>query len=252
VSRYNPSGPAVVIGPGPMTPAVKALVIANVAAFVVTFLAPEAMTGLFGLVPRLVVEQLQVWRVVTYLFIHDASGFMHILFNMLALWMFGVELEQRWGTRAFLRYYAVTGVGSGLATVAFALLPFRLSALTWAVPTVGASGAIYGLLLAWALLFPHRQILFMFIFPLPARVAAALMAAIAFFSAIGGRNPAVAEATHLAGFVIGWIYLKGPKNLRLDLQYRLTRWRMDRMRKRFNVHKGGRGNGRGGWDGRVH
>jgi membrane associated rhomboid family serine protease len=233
-----------------MTPAVRALVFANVGAFVITFLAPRLMVGLFGLVPAAVLTELQVWRLATYLFLHDPNGFMHILFNMLALWMFGVDLERRWGTRAFLRYYAITGVGAGVATVAISLLPFDAARQIYPAVTIGASGAIYGLLLAWALLFPHRQILFMFIFPLPARVAAAIMGAMSFFAAVGGTNGSVAEATHLSGMLIGWIYLQGPKNLRLDLQYRLTKWRMDRMRKRFDVHRGGRGNG--GWGGQVH
>jgi membrane associated rhomboid family serine protease len=159
---------------------------------------------------------------------------------MLALWMFGVDLERRWGTRGFLRYYFVTGVGAGVGTVLVSLLPFEATRSTYYATTVGASGAIYGLLLAWALLFPARQILFMFIFPLPARVAALLMAGMAFLSAASGRNGSVAEATHLSGFVIGWFYLKGPRQLRLDLQYRFTKWRMGRMRKKFNVHQGGR------------
>jgi membrane associated rhomboid family serine protease len=233
-----------------MTPAVRAIVFANIGAFVITFFAPSLVVGLFGLTPVAVVTQLQVWRLVTYLFIHDPTGFAHILFNMLALWMFGVDLERRWGTRGFVRYYAITGVGAGLATVAISLLPFDATRGIYTAVTIGASGAIYGLLLAWALLFPHRQILFMFIFPLPARVAAILMGAMSFFSAISGSNGSVAEATHLAGLVIGWIYLQGPKNMRLDLQYRLTKWRMDRMRRRFNVHQGGRGDD--GWGGRVH
>ena len=245
MSQYRQSGPAVVIGPGPMTPAVRAILFANVGAFVLTFFAPRLMVGLFGLAPGAVVTQLQIWRLATYLFIHDPGGFTHILFNMLALWMFGVELEHRWGTRGFVRYYAITGVGAGIATVVIAMLPFDATRAIWASTTIGASGAIYGLLLAWALLFPTRQILFMFIFPLPARVAAILMGAMSFLAAVSGTNGSVAEATHLSGFVIGWLYLRGPKNLRLELQYRLTKWRMDRMRKRFNVHKGGR-------NGQVH
>jgi len=228
-----------------MTPAVKAIVIANVAVFVVTFIAPQFVMGLFGLSPAAVVNDLQFWRPVTYLFVHHPLNFTHILFNMLALWMFGVDLEHRWGTRGFVRYYFVTGIGAGVATVLVSLLPFDATRGIYNAITVGASGAIYGLILAWAMLFPHRQMLFMFVFPLPARVAAALMGAMSFFAAIGGSNSTVAEATHLAGFLVGWLYLRGPRNLRLELQYRLTKWRMDRMRKRFNVHQGGR-------DGRVH
>ena len=228
------------MGPGPMTPAVKAILFANVGVFVVTFLAPEFVVGLFGLAPASVVNDLQVWRLVTYLFVHEPTSLTHILFNMLALWMFGVDLEHRWGTRGFARYYAITGIGSGIGTALIALLPFDVTREIYAATTIGASGAIYGLLLAWAVIFPHRNILFMFIFPLPARVAAFLMGAMAFLAAVSGRNGSVAEATHLSGLIVGWFYLSGPTSLNLAIKYRLTKWRMDRMRRKFNVHQGGR------------
>jgi membrane associated rhomboid family serine protease len=230
-----------------LPPITQALLLVNVGLFALDVLLGGLLTRWFALWP--IGFGFLPWQVVSYAFLH--GGLIHLLFNMLALWMFGVELERRWGTRGFLRYYAITGVGAGLATVAIALLPFDVTRAIWPATTIGASGAVYGLLLAWALLFPHRQILFMFIFPLPARVAALLMGAMSFLAAVSGSNGSVAEATHLSGFAIGWIYLRGPKNLRLELQYRLTKWRMDRMRRRFNVHKGGR-DGDGGWSGRVH
>jgi len=239
-----PAGGGVVIGPGPMTPAVRALVIANVAVFLLTFIGhnsgSQAVEFFLGLSPQRFFERYYLWTIVTYLFVHDPNGFAHILFNMLALWMFGVDLERRWGTRMFLRYYFITGVGAGIGTAVIALLPYAPARAIYFQTTVGASGAIYGLLVAWALLFPTRQILFMFIFPLQARIAALLMAGMAFLTAATGTNGSVAEATHLSGFVIGWVYLKGPRQLRLDLQYRLTKWRMGRMRKKFNVHQGGK------------
>jgi membrane associated rhomboid family serine protease len=231
-----------------MTPAVRAILYTNVAVFLVTFFLPALIVQPFGLSPAAVFERGLIWQPVTYLFVHAPNGFMHIVFNMLALWMFGVDLERRWGTVAFARYYAITGVGAGLATVAASLLPFQATSGIYEATTIGASGAIYGLLLAWAMLFPDRRILFMFIFPLPARVAALLMGAMTFMAAVSGRTGGVAEATHLAGFVIGWFYLQGPRNLRLQLSYRLTKWRMARMRRRFDVHDGGRGN----WGGRIH
>jgi membrane associated rhomboid family serine protease len=236
-------------GPGPMTPAVRAIIYANVAVFFLTFFAPRFFVGFFGLIPQEVLESLWLWQLGTYLFIHDPTGFMHVLFNMLAVWMFGVELERRWGTPAFVRFYLVTGVGAGLATVVVSLLPFDATRGIYGSATIGASGAVYGLILAWALIFPHRQILFMMIFPLPARVFAFILGAMSFLSAAGGLNGSVAEATHLSGLVIAWLYLKGPTNLRGELQYRLTRWRMDRMRRRFGVHPGGR---KDDWRTRVH
>jgi membrane associated rhomboid family serine protease len=248
VSRYAPPPVHYSFGPGGITPAVKYLIIANVIAFLATMAAPVLMVGQFGLTPRLVLEQLRVWQLGTYLFVHDPGGFTHILFNMLALWMFGVDLERRWGTEAFTKYYFVTGVGAGAASVLAALLPFEATRLVYDIPTIGASGAVYGLLFAWALLFPHRRILFMFIFPLPARAAAAIMGAMAFLAAVSGRNSGVAETTHLAGMLAGWIYLKGPADLRLRIRYRLTKWRMERMRRKFGIHKGGRDD----WDRWIH
>jgi membrane associated rhomboid family serine protease len=120
------------------------------------------------------------------------------------------------------------------------LLPFAWTQTLWAATTIGASGAVYGLLMAWALLFPHRQILFMFIFPLPARVFVLIIGAIAFLSAVSASGGPVANLAHLGGLVIGWLYLKGPRDVRLTLQYHLTRWRMERMRRRFDVHRGGK------------
>jgi membrane associated rhomboid family serine protease len=236
-----------------MTPAVKAIVYTTAAVFLVTyvssaFFGSNALFHLFGLTPKLVFTQFYVWQFATYLFLHDVEGFTHILFNMLALWMFGVDLERRWGSRGFVKYYAITGVGAGVVTALVSQLPFAATQGIYSATTVGASGAIYGLLMAWALLFPDRQILFMFIFPLPARVAALLMGAMAFMGAAGGMNSSVAEATHLAGFVIGWLYLKGFSRLRLDFSYRLSRWRMERVRRKFNVHKGGKD----GWGNTIH
>jgi membrane associated rhomboid family serine protease len=245
--RQAPLPPTVQFGPGPITPAVKVLLIANVAVFLVTFVVGDPLVRLFGLVPGAVLTQGRLWQPFTYLFLHSPGGIGHILFNMLSLWMFGVELERRWGTPFFTKYYFVCGVGAGLVTIAASLLPVESAAVAYSVPTIGASGAIYGVLLAWALTFPHRQILFMFIFPLPARVFVAIIGAIAFFSAIGSGGGSVAHVAHLSGLVIGWLYLRGPKNLQLEWKYRLSKWRMARMRKRFDVHQGGRG-----WNDRVH
>src|SRR4029450_7456660 len=132
-----------------MAPAVKAILFANVGVFVATFFAPDFVVDEFGLLPRAVIGDLQVWRLATYLFVHDPVNIMHILFNMLALWMFGVDLEHRWGTRGFVRYYAITGIGAGIATVLVSLLPFDAVSGIYTARTIGASGAIYGLLLAW-------------------------------------------------------------------------------------------------------
>jgi membrane associated rhomboid family serine protease len=232
-----------------MTPAVRAILFANLGAFVATLLLPKLMVDLFGLTPQAFLERAWLWQIVTYLFLHHPGAVTHILFNMLALWMFGVDLERRWGTQAFTRYYFITGIGAGISTVLISLLPLDSVRSLYSVPTIGASGAIYGLLMAWAIVFPHRTILFMMLFPLPARIVVLIMGTIAFLSAVSVSGGVVNEFAHLGGMVAGWLYLKGPTNLHLDLKYRLTKWRMDRMRRRFDVHRGGRDDH---WNNRVH
>jgi membrane associated rhomboid family serine protease len=232
-----------------MTPAVRAILFANLGAFVATLLLPKLMVDLFGLTPQAFLERAWLWQIVTYLFLHHPGAVTHILFNMLALWMFGVDLERRWGTQAFTRYYFITGIGAGISTVLISLLPLDSVRSLYSVPTIGASGAIYGLLMAWAIVFPHRTILFMMLFPLPARIVVLIMGTIAFLSAVSVSGGVVNEFAHLGGMVAGWLYLKGPTNLHLDLKYRLTKWRMDRMRRRFDVRRGGRDDH---WNNRVH
>ena len=120
--RYrSPNVSSISFGPGPISTALKALIGANVAMFLMTQLVPS-LVGLLGLVPAYVLHNLWIWQLGTYMFLH--GGIFHILFNMLALWMFGAELERVWGTRYFLKFYLVTGIGAGALTVAFSLLPF--------------------------------------------------------------------------------------------------------------------------------
>ena len=113
----------------------------------------DAMTLRLGLSPQAVFEQLAFWQPVTYMFLTH-GGFGHLLFNMLALWMFGTELERTWGTRFFAKYYFVTGIGAAATSLLLSLVRRRRS--TTAI-TIGASGAIYGVLLAYGMYFPHRR-----------------------------------------------------------------------------------------------
>src|SRR5688572_29583041 len=168
-SRFpSASGISYSFGPGPMTPAVKALIITNVVVFLMQWLLRSAsLDQLLGLRPEAVVEGLQVWQPVTYMFLHDGIG--HILFNMLALWMFGVELERMWGTRFFLKYYAICGVGAAATTIIASAIPGSLHQNLYQATTIGASGAVYGVLLAYGLYFPNRPIYIYAIFPLPAK-----------------------------------------------------------------------------------
>lgn len=196
-------------GPGPMTPAVRAIVYANIAVYVLQLVMPLALTQAFGLSPEVVLTQGFVWQLATYLFLH--ADVFHILFNMLTVWMFGVDLERRWGTQAFIKYYAVVGIGAGACMVLVSLLPFEVTRGTYYATTIGASGAVYGLLMAWAIIFPHRTILLFGIFPLTARVFVLIMGAIAFAQAVNaGGGGTVAQLAHLGGLAVGWWYLKTP------------------------------------------
>jgi membrane associated rhomboid family serine protease len=248
--RPFPSSAGVSFGPGPMTPAVKLILILNVGMFLLTMAAPVTVIILLGLTPSAVIEQARVWQLVTYLFVHSPTSFGHILFNMLAVWMFGVDLERRWGTPFFVKFYFVCGVGAAICTMLAAFLPFDATARLYDTRTIGASGAVYGLLMAWALIFPHREILFMFIFPLKARVFVLIVGAIAFFSALNASGGPVASLAHLGGLLAGWLFLQGPRGLIMELRRQVARRRMEQMRRRFNVHKGGRDYW--GGDGKVH
>jgi membrane associated rhomboid family serine protease len=223
----------------------KALIGTNVVMFLATTFVPQLQL-LLGLRPAAVLGSLEVWQLGTYMFLH--GGIFHILFNMLALWMFGTELERIWGTRYFLKYYFVTGVGAGALTVLFSLLPFDFASTVHESVIVGASGAIYALLLAYALYFPDRPIL-MIVFWVPAKVCVAILAGIALvtsLSEIGG----VANATHLGGMIVGYLFLKGARVHPLsELKYRYLKWKINRVRKKFDVYSGGRADD---WDRRVH
>ena len=231
--------------PGPISTALKALIAANVALFVITAVQPQLREYL-GLVPTLVVHQFWVWQLATYMFLH--AGLFHILFNMLALWMFGAELERIWGTRYFLKFYLLTGAGAGALTVLISLLPFGFAQQVQHSVIVGASGAIFGLLLAYAMYFPERPIL-LIVFWVPAKWCVAILGAIALFSSLSDAG-GTANATHLGGLIVGYLLLKGPRMHPVsEVKYRYLKWKINRVRKKFDVYSGGRAND---YDRRVH
>jgi membrane associated rhomboid family serine protease len=245
--RYpSPYASSFSFGPGPISTALKALIAANVVLFIGQVFFP-IITDVLGLRPVFVVRALWVWQLATYMFLH--GGVFHIVFNMLALWMFGTELERTWGTR-YLKFYFVTGIGAGLLTVLFSLLPLHFAQQLYGANIIGASGAIYGLLLAYGLYFPDRPIYMYFVFPVPAKVFVAIMGGIAFLSSLG-QSGGVASATHLFGLLVGYLYLKSARIHPLsELKYRYLKWKINRVRKKFDVYSGGRG--ADDWDRHVH
>lgn len=222
-----------------LTPMVKRLIFLNAAVFLAlyflgVFSRPLAsiLVLWLGVVPSEVVFGLRLWQPLTYLFLH--AGFWHLFFNMFALWMFGTPLERDWGSRRFLRYYLLTGVGAGFLNVAVSLW---WGGPTANIPTIGASGAIYGILLAFGLLYPHTPIFIWFLFPVPARIFVLILGAIAFLSALQGQGSGVSHVSHLSGMLFGYLYLRGGwRGLYSRALDSFVNWRMRRLRRKFDVY----------------
>jgi membrane associated rhomboid family serine protease len=221
-----------------LPPATKWLLIVNVGVYLLQFfLGLAGQGGFFGylvLRPVDVATHFMVWQLATYMFLH--GGIFHILFNMLALWMFGTELERTLGTQRFLNFYFFCGIGAGLFVV--------LAAYVFGNPlsvTIGASGAIYGILMAWGVLWPDRIVSFFGIFPLQVRWMVLIYAAIAF---MGTFNPAsgVSDVAHLSGLGFGYLFLKmrRVRGVSFDplgaarAQYKA--WKLARAKRKFQVY----------------
>ena len=194
-------------------PITAALLIANILVYLLQQAQPEFMMAKFALWPlgpheldRLrdgstISVGFEIWQVVTYAFLH--GNFAHIAFNMLALWSIGGQVELALGTQRFLIYYFVCVLGAAaaqLATVAL-MSPSDL------YPTLGASGGVFGVLIAFAYLFPQARIMVMVPIPIPARLAAIGYLAIEFFLGVTGRQSGVAHFAHLGGALIGFLLL---------------------------------------------
>ncbi len=194
------------------TEAIKILIYINVGVFLLSSLARTAfdLALIFGLSASTVWPM--IWQPVTYMFMHGSLW--HVLINMFVLWMFGSELERVWGKTEFLKYYFTTGVGSGLVWLLFNLGNSH-SIL------IGASGAVYGILLAFGMMFPNRLVYIYFLFPVKVKYFVIFIGALAFVSSLGPGSK-IAHLTHLSGMVIGYLYLK-------------SGWHMKKWR--FSFHK---------------
>jgi membrane associated rhomboid family serine protease len=227
VSRYYRSSSSN-IGYPPWSRAVRMLIITCVIVFVLQtfddFAGGHTLIHSFGLTPFLVVHNFYFWQLVTYIFLH--GGILHILFNMLGLWMFGSDLERLWGAQKFTIYFFVCGVGAGLFTV--------LLSPSSPVATIGASGAIYGILLAFGMLFPNR-IIYWIIFPIRAKWFVLIMGGLAFYSSLSANDSGIANIAHLGGMLFGLLYLKGG-NIAPGLRWKYEQWQRQRLRRKFDVY----------------
>ena len=212
-----------------VTPVNKALLIAcgvvwGVQLLLGPLLGVIDLSSYLGLVPVAVVHG-WVWQLATYLFLHSPTMYSHILFNLLMMWMIGGDLERHWGGRKYLTYWIVCGVGAGVCVT----LAGAFRGVT--TPTIGASGAIYGLLLAYGTIFAERRLLFMLLFPIKARTLAWILFGIAFISSLSPQADPVSHVAHLGGMVVGWLYLNRAWRI-VDL-WREIVWRV--RRRRFKV-----------------
>ena len=207
--QFNPGELA--YKPQIFTDAIKILVSINFAIYLLQSISgkEEVFFKLFGLVPSTFISDLMLWQPFTYMFLHapyySSVGISHILLNMLGLWVFGRELEQAWGKTHFLKYYFITGVGSGLITYLFQMGSDN--------PVIGASGAVYGILLAYGISYPNRMLYIWGIIPVKSMWLVIIMGSIAFFGVLGSGD-GISHVTHISGMVIGYFLLKKNWSLR--------------------------------------
>jgi membrane associated rhomboid family serine protease len=190
--RFSPGAP------GLLPPAIKNIMYVNGVIFLMQMINPSLenlLFNLFALSQSDLIFQFKIWQLATYMFLH--GNFMHIFFNMFILWMFGAELEREWGTRQFLKYYFICGIGAGITVILVS--PF---------PTIGASGAVYGIMIAFAIRFPDAMI----IFPFPAKVKyyVGFYFLFSLFMTMSSAQDGIAHGAHLGGMVVGLLYLKYP------------------------------------------
>ncbi|MBP7604860.1 MAG: rhomboid family intramembrane serine protease [Spirochaetes bacterium] len=201
---------------GPITPVVKNLLIINAGVFLfqqfASMLAPGMIEHLFGLNHQGLVYELRFWQIATYMFLH--GGWLHILFNLLGLWMFAGDLEALWGSRLFLRYYLFCGIGAGVFIAAmnyFVVLRYGPNPFApYAPTTLGASGAIYGILLAYGLTWPNREVLLYFLIPVKMKYLVLFFGVVEFFgtlTSVKGAGGNISHIGHLGGLVSGLVFI---------------------------------------------
>lgn len=232
VNRYIPSNrfPA----------GLRWLLIANIAISVLDFILRASNIDVFlrnfALVPAQVVQTFAVWQLVTYMFLHAGIG--HVLWNMLALWLFGIELERTWGTARFLRFYFLCGIFAGITVILAAYIFGGID-----VPTVGSSGAVYGILVAYALVFPDQTVLFGFLIPMKSKYFVMIIGGIVFLQSymamVGGKGTAIPVMAHLGGLVAGYLLLRGRRlqgQISKPVALGYKNWRLQRAKRKFEVY----------------
>ncbi len=220
-------------------PVIKTLIISNVVVFLLMILSQNFTIGganlynvlmrYFALMP-LGAGLFLPWQLVTYLFMH--GGLFHLFFNMFILWMFGMELENMWGSKKFLTFYLVCGAGAGLVHL-------FLSPIFGAMaPTIGASGAVYGVLLAFAMMFPDRMIFLYFLFPVKAKYFVGFLIILGLFMGISGTRDGIAHFAHLGGAFIAFLYIMADRD-RIPVKRWFSNFKRKQSSSNLRYQRGG-------------
>lgn len=180
----------------------------------------SAINFYLGLIPALVVEEGYIWQVFSYMFLHSTSGFIHIFFNMYALLIFGVPIEHEWGSKRFLLYYFICGTGAGLCILIINLIAMDIG---YIIPTIGASGAVFGLLLAFGFLFPDAELLLFFILPIKAKYLVLLYGGIELYLELFGGHSTISHIGHLGGLLTGLIFFMILKKRNLSYKSKIIK-----------------------------
>jgi membrane associated rhomboid family serine protease len=235
----------------PFTRAVKWLILTNAAVFLVMALLRAFAGNVAGvadeflaLIPDRVLHGF-IWQMITYSFLH--AGILHILFNMLGLWWFGAPLEMDWGKNRFLEFYVFCVMGAALTTIAVSYT--GVGGITPQTGTIGASGGVLGILMAFGMLYGDREILLYFVLPIKAKY---FVAGVAFFELINaieaarpGHGQGIAYVCHLGGLLFGFLYVKFVPRRGLmfeasenyfNMRNSFYRWKRRRAAKKFEVY----------------
>jgi membrane associated rhomboid family serine protease len=229
---YGRGHQTVQFGPAHTPDVIKYLLIANVAVFILQHLV-RGTEQLFAVTPALVWQGGYFWQPATYMWLHSPGSIWHIGFNMLALWMFGSPVAAVWGERRFLRFYLLCGIGAGVIIAAWPglLLLFGLPTPAYLMPTLGASGAVFGVLLAYSFIWPDRTIMLLFP-PIPIKAIWFIPFIFVLGLLTGPGN--VSHIGHLGGVVVGFFLLRR-MGITGGVTLERARWRLRRWRMRRNL-----------------
>ena len=227
---------------GKLTLGIKWLLIINVAVYVIELVLKSTVDSIWlvrqlALIPMEFIGDFKVWQILTYAFLHDLNDPSHLLFNMLGLWIFGCQFEQRWGTKSFIQFYLFSAIGAGLAVVLVSLLDYQ----QWISPTLGASGSIYALLAAFGVIFPNKKVLFYFLIPVKGKHLVYILIGITLLYAM--VNSPMSYSAHLGGMLTGYLLITG--NWRIGkligkIQILFLRIKYNQKLKKYKVVQGGK------------